>query len=806
MMTSHETRSTHSARKAASEQNDLKKLKAKYSSKLPTLQFLFNDWTDDDLLFALEEANGDVDLTIDRISEGRANQWGEVKTKKSKKEAQKQKAATVVPSSHQTSSYSSTPSSYHRETKSTQPRYNDRVSRPKAPVNATNRTRSTKNSSSSWENNNTSSSTWDNTPSWDTKATSNQEPAGGGSWASIAKQPQDGVVDEGWNSTTYTTNTSSSQTAAAAAATDDWAPVPDNNTTSTNDQPKTWASLLKTKPKPEPSEPTEQTTSTTTNTDWDSPATQDVTSDWDTPANTTTSEWNAPAAAVNDFNEPAAPSLSGWDASEPAIDEWATPVNVNNSFMNTKEQEEEKEEEDVVSPVKESVNVTSSVTELDVKFGSLQVDEEPTIVQSIETTTITSIPEPVVQTSSSPKEKEAPAIPETTPSPTPVAAATTNDVLDQPITNHNYLKEEPVAPVAAYQQQQPEEPQQQAPVQPQVQPQVQQQQQPQQQQVPQQQATPVQPQQQQQQQQFGMDHLTSAYSSYLPNQPPAGISGFGMNPMGANLPDYGIYGTDAAQRAAAMGYYDPTAFSHSPSVTSASAYQNRDKYGQDTTHGQTGAGQNQNMPQQMYPTNLPYYQYYYMPNQFNAYQQSAAAYGQPFMNKSVYPNIYSKPGSSPYGGGAAANATGSPYGNASPYANHQSQLYGQSTAAAGSNSTYDDLMDYQKSMYSQQQPQQQQPLQGFLGSLNNQPQQQAASSQPQQQPQQPQQQQKSDRGSNTPQQQPQQPQPQQPMPYTNTQNYFGQPQQMFGYGQYPQQQQQYQQMPQGQRQQQYWNQ
>jgi hypothetical protein len=70
MMTSHETRSTHSARKAASEQNDLKKLKAKYSSKLPTLQFLFNDWTDDDLLFALEEANGDVDLTIDRISEG----------------------------------------------------------------------------------------------------------------------------------------------------------------------------------------------------------------------------------------------------------------------------------------------------------------------------------------------------------------------------------------------------------------------------------------------------------------------------------------------------------------------------------------------------------------------------------------------------------------------------------------------------------------------------------------------------------------------------------------------------------------
>lgn len=85
----------------------------------------------------------------------------------------------------------------------------------------------------------------------------------------------------------------------------------------------------------------------------------------------------------------------------------------------------------------------------------------------------------------------------------------------------------------------------------------QQQQQQQQQQVPQQQQLPQQlphqavPQQQQQQQPFGMDHLTSAYSSYLPSQPPTGVSGFGMNPMGS-LPDYGIYGTEAQRAAAAM--------------------------------------------------------------------------------------------------------------------------------------------------------------------------------------------------------------------------------------------------------------
>ncbi|KAG1080740.1 hypothetical protein G6F42_023228 [Rhizopus arrhizus] len=311
-----------------------------------------------------------------------------------------------------------------------------------------------------------------------------------------------------------------------------------------------------------------------------------------------------------------------------------------------------------------------------------------------------------------------------------------------------------------------------------------------------------------------MDHLTSAYSSYLPNQPPTGVSGFGMNPMG-NLPDYGIYGTEA-QRAAAMGYYDPTAFSHSPSVTSASAYQSRDKYSQDAgLHGQSG--QNQNIPQQqMYPTNLPYYQYYYMPNQFNAYQQSA--YGQPFMNKSMYPNMYQQqqqqPGK-PSATSAATGASASPYGSAaSPYG-QQSQLY---------NHQYDDLQqlgmglnDYQKSMYGNTaQPQ----LQGFLGGLNGQQQQpQQQSSQGQNQKRElrstanatattPQQQQQA------PQQVPQTQQPQQPQqqPYAAGANYFGQPQ-MFSYGQYPQQHHQFQQQmpPQQQsqqptRQQQYWNQ
>ena len=58
---------------------------------------------------------------------GHANQWGEVKTKKSKKEAQKAKAATTGVSPHQQQS-TITP---YRDSKITQQiTYNDRAPRP----------------------------------------------------------------------------------------------------------------------------------------------------------------------------------------------------------------------------------------------------------------------------------------------------------------------------------------------------------------------------------------------------------------------------------------------------------------------------------------------------------------------------------------------------------------------------------------------------------------------------------------------------------------------------------------------------
>lgn len=45
-------------------------LKKGYATELETLKELFADWTDDDLVLALEDTDGDLPRTIERISEG----------------------------------------------------------------------------------------------------------------------------------------------------------------------------------------------------------------------------------------------------------------------------------------------------------------------------------------------------------------------------------------------------------------------------------------------------------------------------------------------------------------------------------------------------------------------------------------------------------------------------------------------------------------------------------------------------------------------------------------------------------------
>ncbi|KAJ2819009.1 RNAPII degradation factor, partial [Coemansia sp. 'formosensis'] len=65
---------------------EFKILRSKHSNSLRILNEMYPDWTDADLLSAIEEANGDLTTTIDHISDGFASQWGEVKSRKEKRQ------------------------------------------------------------------------------------------------------------------------------------------------------------------------------------------------------------------------------------------------------------------------------------------------------------------------------------------------------------------------------------------------------------------------------------------------------------------------------------------------------------------------------------------------------------------------------------------------------------------------------------------------------------------------------------------------------------------------------------------------
>jgi hypothetical protein len=52
------------------DQGELGNMKKTYSTQLSFMRDMFPDWTDDDLVFAIAEADGDVQIVIDRITQG----------------------------------------------------------------------------------------------------------------------------------------------------------------------------------------------------------------------------------------------------------------------------------------------------------------------------------------------------------------------------------------------------------------------------------------------------------------------------------------------------------------------------------------------------------------------------------------------------------------------------------------------------------------------------------------------------------------------------------------------------------------
>ncbi|KAL8918923.1 MAG: hypothetical protein Q9172_005218 [Xanthocarpia lactea] len=84
------------------EEGELGELKRMYSSKLSTIKEMFPNYSDEDIVFALQETDGSLEATIDRISEGNISKWGEVKKKTKERSQPKSKdpAATAADTAH----------------------------------------------------------------------------------------------------------------------------------------------------------------------------------------------------------------------------------------------------------------------------------------------------------------------------------------------------------------------------------------------------------------------------------------------------------------------------------------------------------------------------------------------------------------------------------------------------------------------------------------------------------------------------------------------------------------------------------
>lgn len=61
---------TTSAEPVVEDQGEIGQLKSKYASSIKLVQEMFPDWTDEDIIFAIEENGGDLEQTMNRMLEG----------------------------------------------------------------------------------------------------------------------------------------------------------------------------------------------------------------------------------------------------------------------------------------------------------------------------------------------------------------------------------------------------------------------------------------------------------------------------------------------------------------------------------------------------------------------------------------------------------------------------------------------------------------------------------------------------------------------------------------------------------------
>ncbi|ORY65775.1 uncharacterized protein BCR38DRAFT_483457 [Pseudomassariella vexata] len=209
---------------------DVGQLRKQYGGKLETIKELFPDWSDADILYALQETDGDVEVAATRIADGSISQWGEVsKPKKTSKPKAKDSAVStgLTETSGNSRLARGSRSDGGRGARGARASERARGGRGRgAALTTTNGQRSKENQQLSVPTD--ESSGWGNATSPDDAPTNE--------W---------GTTGWGTTDTTTTANTTSDSPPAAPPAT---APTTEN----TGPKPKTWASMLRQSTAPKP--------------------------------------------------------------------------------------------------------------------------------------------------------------------------------------------------------------------------------------------------------------------------------------------------------------------------------------------------------------------------------------------------------------------------------------------------------------------------------------------------------------------------------------------------------------------------
>ncbi|KAB5554615.1 hypothetical protein GE09DRAFT_1173602 [Coniochaeta sp. 2T2.1] len=87
---------SHQDDSALEDEGEIGQLKQKFGSKIGLIKEMFPTWSDIDILYALQEADGDENLAVTRIADGTATQWGEVSKQKKAPKTKKADAFTTT--------------------------------------------------------------------------------------------------------------------------------------------------------------------------------------------------------------------------------------------------------------------------------------------------------------------------------------------------------------------------------------------------------------------------------------------------------------------------------------------------------------------------------------------------------------------------------------------------------------------------------------------------------------------------------------------------------------------------------------